>query len=118
VALKLSGDSRTSVTESVIGEPAATALSVASPGGAPATVDAPCARSSTASTRQVRGGVSVRSSITTDPPTRANRSIVRTGARPPFSARRASRSDTLNAFGPVRTTRTVGVSSVTSVMYP
>ena len=40
VARRCSGERRRSATESAIGAPSATALSVATPGGAPATVEA------------------------------------------------------------------------------
>src|SRR3989337_2116620 len=73
VALKLSGRSRTSVTQSETGEPATTARTVTMPGGAAARVDTSRASSASASTRQVRGGASVRSSISTVPPPTATR---------------------------------------------
>ena len=118
--MSASGESRTSLSDSTIGAPAAIAVSEAWPGGAPATVDTSRAWISSGSTRQVRGGVSVRSSTTIEAPTRSSLSIVSAGGLPAFfsSARRPSRSEMLYSLGPVRTTRTVSVWNVASVMCP
>src|SRR3990167_2124851 len=109
VALKLGALSRTSVTHSDTGEPATTALTVTMPGGAAGWVDTPRASSATSSTRQTRGGVSVRSSISTVPPTSANRASVRVGAVPSVSPA-GTRSEMLNSPGAVRTRRRAGAA--------
>ena len=97
-----------------MGEPAATAPSVTTPGGASGRVDTPRTSSVAASTRQACAGASVRSSIATVPPRSSNRSRVTASAGSPPDSR-ARRSEMLNSLGPMRTIRTVGAWSVASV---
>ena len=98
-----------------MGEPAATAPSVTTPGGASGRVDTPRTSSVAASTRQACAGASVRSSIVTAPPRSANRSRVTASAAPPPEAR-SRRSEMLNSVGPERTIRSVGAWSAASVI--